>query len=427
MPYLGRISYGMYLWYWPTLLFTSGQRLDWNTYELFALRVALTPGLAALSFELWRNRFVLARPALADGHGAPIGAAAALGAVLVSLLVPVGSSALEQKQLHAPVAGSAARAPGAAGSNHLLVTTPPPRRLPRVDRRPESLRRPTQLRPSSRLPRRSRSRSSLWGTSSRAHSAWAWPSRRGNTASRSSTRARLPVLCPCRATCRCSGTRPPNSPCDIGGNPDSLFTSWRQWVDAYNPDVVVYLARGETFNQQVGGAWQNLGEPAFDSYVASRFNSATQVLGSKGAAVVFLTLPYFDSGHSGAGTPWPEDNPLRVDIDDTIMRQVAASSSGNVYVFDLNALVSPGGHYSPTVGPVNVRCGDGVHFFAIWWDLCRHAVCANTGRVGQGARAHVFRRQLAGTATALDSAMVLGTSLPIVLGASRPMPGSAGH
>jgi lysophospholipase L1-like esterase len=157
-------------------------------------------------------------------------------------------------------------------------------------------------------------------------------------------------------------TVPPGPPCDTGGNADSLLTTWRQWVDAYNPDVVVYLARGETFNQQVGGAWQNLGEPAFDSYVTSRFNSAAEVLGSRGAAVVLLTVPYFDSGVSGAGTPWPENNPLRVKIDNAIMRGVAKTSSGNVSVFNLNALVSPDGHYSPTVGTVNVRCSDGVHF-----------------------------------------------------------------
>ena len=157
-------------------------------------------------------------------------------------------------------------------------------------------------------------------------------------------------------------TVPPNPPCDVAGNADSLLTTWRQWVDAYNPDVVVYLARGETFNQQFDGAWQNLGETAFDSYVSSRFNSAADVLGSRGAAVVFLTAPYFDSGVSGAGTPWPENNPARVMLDNAVMRSVAEAAGGNVFVFDLNALVSPGGHYSPAVGSVNVRCGDGVHF-----------------------------------------------------------------
>ena len=364
LPYLGRISYGMYLWYWPTLLVTSGGRLDWNTYELFALRVALTVALAALSFELVEKPIrsgALRRLRMATV--APIGAAAALGAVLVSLLVPVGSSALEGKQLHAPVVGSAAAHPVQPASNHLLVadsaTTKISQSGPTAGTPAASDPAPTVPPAPAEKPIKvllvgdSLAGSLGVGLALEARQYGIDVVNEGSPSCSVSMQGDVQVLW---------YTVPPNSPCDIGGNPDSLFTSWRQWVDAYNPDVVVYLARGETFNQQVGGAWQNLGEPAFDSYVASRFNSATQVLGSKGAAVVFLTLPYFDSGNSGAGTPWPEDNPLRVDIDNTIMRQVAASSSGNVYVFDLNALVSPGGHYSPTVGPVNVRCGDGVHF-----------------------------------------------------------------
>jgi hypothetical protein len=73
-------------------------------------------------------------------------------------------------------------------------------------------------------------------------------------------------------------------------------------------------------------------------------------------------VPYFDSGVSGAGTPWPENNPLRVVLDNALMRSAAKAAGGNASVFDLNALISPGGRYSPSVGAVNVRCGDGVHF-----------------------------------------------------------------
>ncbi len=83
----------------------------------------------------------------------------------------------------------------------------------------------------------------------------------------------------------------PDAPCDVDNNPSSLLQTWRKWVDAYNPDVVVYLARGETFDQEVGGQWQNLGEPGFDSYLASRYRQAVAVLGSKGASVVLMTTP----------------------------------------------------------------------------------------------------------------------------------------
>jgi hypothetical protein len=168
-------------------------------------------------------------------------------------------------------------------------------------------------------------------------------------------------------------TVPPGPPCDVTNNPNSLFTTWRQWVDAYNPDVVLYLARGEVFDQQVGGQWQNIGQPGFDDYVASRYREAVSVLGSRGATVVLMTSPYYDSGPSGSGSPWPEDALSRVQLDNASIRQVASSSPSpsprvagdpRVFVFDLNAVVDPNGQFDASIGNVNVRCGDGVHFSA---------------------------------------------------------------
>ncbi|HXY27783.1 MAG TPA: acyltransferase, partial [Acidimicrobiales bacterium] len=52
LPQLGRISYGVYLWYWPVLLLTSAQHLHWGVYRLFAFRVLVTTALAFLSFVL---------------------------------------------------------------------------------------------------------------------------------------------------------------------------------------------------------------------------------------------------------------------------------------------------------------------------------------------------------------------------------------
>ena len=363
LPQLGRISYGMYLWYWPILLVTSSRRLDWDTYELFGLRVVLTVAIAALSYELVEKpvRYgALRRWRMATV--APVGAAAALSAVLASTLVPLGASALQGDQLRAPVAGRTAAPTVRTMSNHLLVAHSSATRISQ-SWRPAGAS--TTLNPTA-APHTSTSKpvkvllvgDSLAGSlgvglALEARQYGVQVINRGSPSCSVSMQGELQVLW---------YTVRPGLPCDVGGNADSLLTTWHQWVDAYNPDVVVYLARGETYNQQVDGAWQNLGEPAFDSYVTSRFRRAAEVLGSRGAAVVFLTVPYFDSGVSGAGTPWPEDNPLRVKTDNAIMRNVAETSGGNVFVFDLNGLVSPGGHYSPTVSSVNVRCGDGVHF-----------------------------------------------------------------
>ena len=362
LPQLGRISYGMYLWYWPVLLVTSG-RLHWGPYELFALRVLLTVALAALSYEFvekpvrhgalrrWRMAAV-----------APLGAAAALVAVLVSTLVPVGASALRGEQLHAPVADQKAAPTVLPVSNHASVedtataTTSQSRTTATAET--ASSTNPAQHASASKpvkvlLVGDSLAGSLGVGLALEARQYGVQLVNEGSPSCSVSMQGEIQVLW---------YTVSPGPPCDVGGNTNSLLTTWRQWVDAYNPDVVVYLARGETFNQQVDGAWQNLGKAAFDSYVSSRFNSAADILGSRGAAVVFLTVPYFDSGVSGAGTPWPEDNPLREVLDNAFIRNAAKAAGGKADVFDLNALVSPGGHYSSTVSSVNVRCGDGVHF-----------------------------------------------------------------
>ena len=363
LPHLGRLSYGMYLWYWPTLLVTSGRRLDWGPYELFVLRVVLTVAIAALSYELVEKPLrygTLRRWRMAAV--APFGAAAALAAVFVSTLVPVGTSALQGEQLHAPVAGRTAAPTVPPGSNHLLVVESATAKTSRsrtpagspTTSSPTPAAHTSTSRPVKVLLVGDSLAGSLGvGLALEARQYGVQLVNEGSPSCSVSMQGEIQVLW---------YTVPPNPPCDVAGNADSLLTTWRQWVDAYNPDVVVYLARGETFNQQFDGAWQNLGEAAFDSYVSSRFNSAADVLGSRGAAVMFLTVPYFDSGVSGAGTPWPENNPFRVVLDNSIMRSVAEAAGGNVSVFDLNTLVSPSGHYSPAVGSVNVRCGDGVHF-----------------------------------------------------------------
>ena len=162
-------------------------------------------------------------------------------------------------------------------------------------------------------------------------------------------------------------TVPRDAPCDIGNHPDSLLTTWRGWVDAYNPDVVVYLARGETFDQNVGGQWQNLGRAAFDRYVESRYRRAVTVLGSRGASVVLMTTPFYDSGVPPNGGAWPEDDPARVS-----MRQRDHADGGGHHTGGSRRRqglrVRPqhrgltGAAVRGQCRAVNVRCTDGVHF-----------------------------------------------------------------
>ena len=63
------------------------------------------------------------------------------------------------------------------------------------------------------------------------------------------------------------------------------------------------------------------------------------------------------------GGSWPENTPWRVQRFNQLVR-AAVARHRNAALFDLNALVSPGGHYASVISGQAVRSDDGVHFSA---------------------------------------------------------------
>jgi peptidoglycan/LPS O-acetylase OafA/YrhL len=368
-PQWGRISYGMYLWYWPVLLVMTGQRLHWGVYPLFLARIGVTVALAALSYDLVEAPIRHgARRTWRSWVAAPVGAAVAISSVFVSTLVPVGATVLQGAPISIATTSASARAPavgpgsGAGPGQTTAATVPPPATY-------LSLPLPAAAALTNRPVKVLLVGDSVAGTLGVGLAQYAQMEHdkvqiinEGEPGCSVSMQSQIKVLW---------YTVPPNPPCDVNQNPDSLFATWTQWVDDYNPDVVLYVSRGETFDQDVGGQWQNIGQPGFDGYVTMRFREAVSVLGSRGATVVLMTSPYYDSGASSSGSPWPENVLSRVQLDNAIIRQVASSSASpafgvaggaRVFVFDLNAVVDPNGQYDASINNVNVRCGDGVHF-----------------------------------------------------------------
>ena len=251
LPQWGRISYGVYLWYWPVLLVMTGQRLHWGVYPLFLARVGVTVAIAALSYDL--VEMPVRRGALKHWRSwvaAPIGAAAAISAVFISTLMPVGAAELQGSQLAVsaptttPSTVAAASAPGSppTPTAPTTTTTVPSYLSPAL---PAATSTAASGKPVKVLLVGDSIAGTLGvGLAEEAHQYNVQIANEGTPGCSLSMQSQIKVLFYTVAR-----TRPATS----ARTPTRCFDTWRKWVDAYNPDVVVYLARGETFDQVVGG------------------------------------------------------------------------------------------------------------------------------------------------------------------------------
>ena len=90
LPWVGRLSYGIYLYHWPVFLALSPTRLGWSRWPLFAIRVPVTVAVAAASYYLVEQpiRAHRTRPARLPRLALPV-AGLATAAVAVLLTGPV--------------------------------------------------------------------------------------------------------------------------------------------------------------------------------------------------------------------------------------------------------------------------------------------------------------------------------------------------
>jgi hypothetical protein len=125
--------------------------------------------------------------------------------------------------------------------------------------------------------------------------------------------------------------------------------------------VVMLAGRWELENRLIDGQWLHIGDPVFDADLKASLEQAVQVGTSTGALMVMMTSPCFDSGEQPNGLPWPEDSPSRLAAYNSMVREVAAEHPATVQVYNFDALLCPGGHFTTSFGGVQIRDGDGVH------------------------------------------------------------------
>jgi peptidoglycan/LPS O-acetylase OafA/YrhL len=321
LVYVGKISYGVYLWHFPLFAMVNAERMHLYGLPLLAMRVGVTMVVATASFYLVEQPIRRGSMAtLAEWRGWLVTSGAFLGVVAVTVVATLPSTA------------------EASGTYRSSVTVTPGAPV----------------------------RMTIFGDSVAWRLGFALQADQPQHAFGVDIDNGAIVGC---GVLRSTEYRAHGVPDQMNAqcNPSSPTTSqwpaqWRGNVAQFRPNVVVVLAgRWELMDRMIGGQWSHIGQPSFDAAVQRALEQAVQVGSTGGAYVVLLTAPCFDSGEQPNGTPWPEDDPARLARYNEIVRAVAAEHPATVKVEDFGGMLCPGGVYSTTLDGVLLRDGDGVH------------------------------------------------------------------
>ena len=370
LRYVGRISYGVYLWHYPLFIWLDAARTGLEGAPLFVLRCAITFVVASISF------FLLERPIR---HGrvlrsrrawvAAPAAAAICAAAIVVMTVPTG--ALSGTLSH-PSVRAAHGAPGARAAPLRVLT----------------IGDSTALTLGIALSQDAAS----YGITQRVEAILGCGVTDGREVRATGTVLRVANAC-------YSGRLPPGTPrVKTVPTPYGVTTTvpdaeqwkawYRHWVAVDHPNVVIVLAgRWEIVTRTFDGAWTTILHPAFAAYVAHELASLVRIASAKGARVVLMTAPCYDSGEQPDGQPWPTESRARVAAYNRIVAQVAARFSPVTSVYDLHAQVCPHGVFHAELGGVLVRSADGVHFSPAGGAYLGPRVWPFIARIGRAQRA----------------------------------------
>ncbi len=322
LGYIGRISYGLYLYHYPMFLMIDGQHTGLSGTPLLLVRLATTGAAAVASYHLVempiRNRrAVPGRYLLA---ALPVALVVAVVA-LVLTTVPPPPQVVRQAPKKVGVFAVPARPPSAlAGGHHVHV-------LLLGDSLAETLGTGLGVQADS------------WGATVDNQGI---------------------VGC----------DLDPDTVVNIEGSVTQAAQGcvgwqqrWKDLIDHQDPDVVaVLLGRWEVSDRIIDGHWTRIGEPAWDRVYAAELSQAISILSSRGAHVVVFTLPYItQTTEAPDGTPWDINQPARTNEYNDLVRKTVARYPKVASVIDLNGLLDPGGAYRATIHGVPVRDDDDEH------------------------------------------------------------------
>jgi len=347
LRYLGRISYGMYLWHFPLDIALTASRVGVGGYWLFVVRTGTTIAVATVSY------YALERPIRSGSFltktRAMVATPVALVATAVVLVLATG----------APALAAAANAPKLKPAPAAGVHKDPTRALSTYSKDPVrvlvvgdsvALTLAAGLAHAESPYRLQIYNEGIIGC---GVAVGEYYEQEGVVTQSGAPCSPDPEGRQCYLFRRAA-----SEPCQ------SWESAWKEWLTQLHPNVVVLLAgRWEVVDRtNAAGQWTNILAPSFAEYIRQQLEMAVTIGTSTGAKMVLETAPCFDSGEQPNGDPWPEDSPARLAVYNDLVRQVAAQFPKSVSVQDLYSVVCPDDQYTTDLNGVPVRSADGVHF-----------------------------------------------------------------
>jgi len=337
LVWIGRISYGLYLWHWPVIVVASPARTGLDGASLTGVRVGLTFALATASFYLveqpirrgvLRGRWALAvSPSAFVATGVVVLVATAGAAPLPKYLQGgPGSLTSRAERLPAPQAQPAPPPQAAVAAPAGAPAAPPPRKILLVgDSLAESLFDGLQ---------------------------------------QAAVEQGAQLYSGAVAGCGIIG----GQPLDVTGAPYSWSATCEREIPKYQkarlaqirPDVVIWLSLWDRYDRIVDG--QHVGSTTMSGrfVYAQLIDEAATRLTSTGARLVMMTVA--PSAPSDLAPDPPQD--LSFERMNSQLRDYARSHADNTSVVDLAAMLCPTGRQPcpEEISGVRPRHRDGNHF-----------------------------------------------------------------
>jgi hypothetical protein len=155
-----------------------------------------------------------------------------------------------------------------------------------------------------------------------------------------------------------TGYGPPNDLC-----PDA-FSSWRAEERQLHPQALVLeMGYWDELDWRQGGRQVNLGDPSFDREVAQRMRTFVKAVEMPHIPIVLLSVPLVDPPPWPDGSPAPQASPTRHRIINALLQSLAKEYPRTVHYFDISPWVTPGGRFDAYVDGGICRNSDGVHLY----------------------------------------------------------------